>query len=101
MRKRALPLHDLHHIATGYGTTILGEAEVAAWELAPKGLGKYPNGWIYVLAMFFIGLALYPKKTLQAFKRGKNCTNLFNSDFKSEILDDTVAELRKKVGLTC
>ena len=26
-RKRDVPLHDLHHVLTGYDTTILGEAE--------------------------------------------------------------------------
>src|SRR5262245_64069578 len=32
-RKRALPLHDFHHILTGYGTNWVGEAEIGAWEL--------------------------------------------------------------------
>jgi hypothetical protein len=32
-RKRVVPLHDLHHILTGYGTDWLGEAEIGAWEL--------------------------------------------------------------------
>lgn len=29
----ATPLHDLHHILTGYRTDWIGEAEIAAWEL--------------------------------------------------------------------
>jgi len=32
-RRRAIPLHDLHHVATGYDTTVRGEAEISAWEL--------------------------------------------------------------------
>ena len=32
-RKRAVPLHDLHHILTGYKTDWMGEAEIGAWEL--------------------------------------------------------------------
>jgi hypothetical protein len=32
-RKRAVPLHDLHHVLTGYGTDWIGEAEIGAWEL--------------------------------------------------------------------
>jgi hypothetical protein len=33
-RRAALLPHDLHHVATGYGTTLVGEAEIGAWELA-------------------------------------------------------------------
>lgn len=32
-RKRAIPLHDLHHVLTGYGTDWVGEAEI--------GLGNF------------------------------------------------------------
>ncbi len=28
-----IPFNDLHHVATGYGTDVLGEAEIGAWEL--------------------------------------------------------------------
>ena len=31
-RKRAVRLHDLHHIVTGYATDTLGEFEISAWE---------------------------------------------------------------------
>jgi hypothetical protein len=31
--KRAVPLHDLHHLVTGYRTDWVGEAEIGAWEL--------------------------------------------------------------------
>ena len=35
-------LHDLHHVATGFGTDLVGEGEISAWEahrgLAPVGL---------------------------------------------------------------
>ncbi len=32
-RKRDAPFHDLHHLVTGYGTDLIGEAEIGAWEL--------------------------------------------------------------------
>src|SRR5437016_5335847 len=32
-RQRVIPLHDLHHALTGYGTDLAGEAEIGAWEL--------------------------------------------------------------------
>jgi hypothetical protein len=49
-RQRALPLHDLHHLVTGYDTSWRGEAEIAAWELAAgmpwlcSGVGPEPGG---------------------------------------------------------
>jgi hypothetical protein len=44
-RKAALPIHDLHHIATGYPTTITGEGEIAAFEIG-GGCGNYPAAWV-------------------------------------------------------
>jgi len=28
----AIQMHDLHHVATGYGTDTVGEGEISAWE---------------------------------------------------------------------
>ena len=39
-RRRALPLHDIHHVLTGYPFRPTGEFEMAAWEFAA---GRYPN----------------------------------------------------------
>lgn len=36
-RRRAVRLHDLHHVATGYGTDLVGEAEVSAWARCVSG----------------------------------------------------------------
>ena len=33
-RKRIVPLHDLHHLLTGFETNLVGEGEIGAWELA-------------------------------------------------------------------
>ncbi len=41
-RKRVIPLHDLHHVLTGYGTDWMGEAEIGAWELRAGC-----NSWVY------------------------------------------------------
>src|SRR4051794_5759973 len=35
--QRALRLHDLHHVATGFGTDHAGEAEISVWQ-ARRGL---------------------------------------------------------------
>jgi len=54
-RKKALPLHDFHHILTGYGTNWIGEAEIGAWELRAgcNSLVAYSlNGSAAVLGLF-------------------------------------------------
>ena len=44
-RVRAVRLHDLHHVATGYATSWVGEAEIGAWE---REAGRKPESrWNY------------------------------------------------------
>lgn len=38
-RQQAVPLHDLHHVATGYAADWVGEVEISAWELG-GGCGR-------------------------------------------------------------
>ena len=45
-RRKALLKHDIHHLHTEYSTTLSGESEISAWEIA-SGCKKY---W----AAFFI-----------------------------------------------
>jgi ubiquinone biosynthesis protein Coq4 len=97
MRQRALPLHDLHHVLTGYDTSLKGEAELAAWELASGGLGKYPIGWFYVLGIAMLGLILYPRAMPVAFRRGRGSTNLFRTDFSEALLSLTTGELKRRL----
>src|SRR5690349_9357412 len=40
-RIAAVRYHDLHHLVTGYDTDVMGEAEIAAWELA-SGCERFP-----------------------------------------------------------
>lgn len=75
-RRAALPLHDLHHVATGYATTWVGEGEIAAWELA-AGCGRYWAAWGLDLAAMAIGLVLAPRRVLRAFARGWRARSLY------------------------
>jgi hypothetical protein len=61
----ALMLHDLHHVATGYGTDSVGEAEISAWELrgGVRALGLYTGS--IVLSAALLGLLLAPLRTLR------------------------------------
>jgi hypothetical protein len=36
-RRRDVPLHDLHHVLTGFATDWPGEAEIGIWEITAKG----------------------------------------------------------------
>jgi hypothetical protein len=99
-RRRALPLHDLHHVATGYATTWTGEAEIAAWELA-AGCGRYRAAWALNLGAFGVGLVIAPRRTLRALRRGRTCRTLYRDPLRDEpaLLDLSVADLRQRLGL--
>src|SRR5688572_7376869 len=43
-RVRAVRYHDLHHVLTGYGTDILGEFEISAWEIG-AGCKDFVAAW--------------------------------------------------------
>ncbi|MBK9034642.1 MAG: hypothetical protein IPL61_25815 [Myxococcales bacterium] len=75
-RRAAVPLHDLHHIATGYETTWRGEGEIAAWELA-AGCGRYWAAWGLNAGAMLIGLVLAPRRVVRAFVRGRRSKSLY------------------------
>jgi hypothetical protein len=97
-RKRAVPLHDLHHVATGYTTTWTGEAEIAAWELA-GGCGKHLAAWVLNSFAMTYGLVIAPRRIYRAFKRGRKSRTLYQSGWEDSLLDLTVGELREKLAL--
>jgi hypothetical protein len=96
-RRRALPLHDLHHVATGYPTTFTGEAEISAWELA-GGCRDYWAAWGFGFAGFAYGLVLAPRRTYRAFMRGRHSTPLYRDGWHGNLLDLTVAELEQRIA---
>src|SRR5689334_18760326 len=61
-RKWAIPFHDLHHVATGYGTDLIGEAEVAAWELI--GGCRTPVVYALNLGALLFGLVWSPRRVV-------------------------------------
>lgn len=95
----ALRLHDLHHVATGYGTDLVGEAEISVWELrrGVRPLGLYVAAIVATGAV--MGLFLSPRRMLAAW-RAAGDTNLFVLDPPYEdLLDFTVDELRTMLAL--
>lgn len=97
-RRRALPLHDLHHLATGYDTSWTGEAEIAAWELG-AGCHAYAAAWALNMAAFTIGLAIAPRRVWWAFVRGRGGTTLYRDEWRDEYLDWRLRELRAFLGV--
>ena len=101
-RRRAVRLHDLHHVATGYGTDKAGEGEISAWELRRglKSLGPYVGA--IVLSGALLGMLIAPRRTLRAFHasgRDKG-SSLFPVDIAYDtLLDLSVAELRQELGI--
>src|SRR5215213_2728485 len=69
-RVRSVRLHDLHHVLTEYDTTWAGEAEIGAWELA-SGCGRHYPAWVLNSGAVLIGVFLWPRRVLAAFRRGR------------------------------
>jgi hypothetical protein len=95
-RRKAVPLHDLHHLATGYDTSWRGEAEIAAWELA-SGCSSYRAAWLLNLLAFPLGLLIAPPRIWRAFQRGRASGNLYDSQWDEQWLDASLGSLRARL----
>ncbi len=99
-RKRVVWLHDLQHLATGYGTDWTGEVEEAAFELA-AGCAHHPAAWALNFGVFAVGQAIAPRRAWHAWVRGRHAQSLYrlNGEFTPAMLDERVGELRRRMGL--
>jgi hypothetical protein len=97
-RQAAVPLHDLHHVATGYATTWTGEAEIGAWEIG-AGCGRYWAAWGLNLSAFAVGLWIAPLRLVRAFRRGRRSKSLYSRAMGDDLLALRVGELRAKLEL--
>ena len=97
-RKAAVPCHDLHHVATGYDTDLVGEAEIGAWEIA-SGCRHVRAAWILdalaVWPVLFYGLG----RVYRAFVRGRHSRNLYDGSSPDVVLDKSVGILRAQLSL--
>jgi hypothetical protein len=99
-RKHAIPWHDLHHVATGYGTDLAGEAEIGIWEIM-SGCDTLFLIWINGTAAL-LGLFVAPLRLWRAFRRALRLRPLTLYVLRrpyDEVLEWSVATLRERLGL--
>ena len=97
-RVRAVRLHDLHHVATGYDTSVLGEAEIGAWEIGEL-LPGLRGGLDPEPVRDELGLWIDAGAVFRAFLRGRHTGNLYLGEWDEALLDARVGELRGRLRL--
>ncbi len=99
-RIRAVWLHDLHHVAAEYATDWTGEGEIGAFEIG-AGCAHHRSAWALNFGVFGVGVLIAPRRTWQAFVRGRHATSLYvlEGEFHPRLLEGRVSELRARLGL--
>lgn len=97
-RRWAIAIHDLHHVATGYGANFVGEGEIAVWEL----MGGCETWVVYLLnaSAAMMGCVLAPNRMLQAYKDARPAKALYRQGMKVDaLLDMQLGDLRERLGI--
>jgi len=98
MNPGLLPVHDLHHVATGFGSGLVGEAEISAFELR-AGWGT-PFILVLCLGAVGIGMVLSPRRVIHAWKVSRGAKSLYRRDIPyTRLLEMPVSELRRYMAL--
>ena len=97
----AIMLHDLHHVATGYGTDHAGEGQISAWECRRglRPLGLYVG--TIVVSGVLLGLLVAPIRTVRAWRDSGRRASLFQPGLPAhaELLRMNAGELRQLLGV--
>jgi hypothetical protein len=97
-RKAVVKLHDLHHLATGYGTDLTGEAEIGAWEL--RAGCRSVAAYVYNGMAVAMGLLISPIRTTRAFLDARGSTTLYRLGLDYDAaLELDLLELRRRMGV--
>jgi hypothetical protein len=97
-RRVMVPLHDLHHIATGYDADWRGEVAIGAWEL--RAGCTTAMLWLINGVAAILGLFIAPKDTWHAFRTGAEARSLYRTNVSyAALLDLTVGQLRARIGV--
>jgi hypothetical protein len=98
-RRRAVIKHDIHHLITGYETTMAGESEISAWEIA-SGCKSYWAAFFIDTSGLMMGFLLFFPRVLKAFARGRKTGNLYHDAYTTEqALDIKIGEMQKQFSL--
>ena len=100
VHRHGIMMHDLHHVATGFGTDPAGEGEISAWELrrGVAALGIYTGSIVVSGAM--LGWLIAPRRTTRAWNDSVRAGHsLFRETSYDGLLDLSVAELRARLGI--
>ncbi|MBA3465104.1 MAG: hypothetical protein H0T46_34545 [Deltaproteobacteria bacterium] len=97
-RRKAVKIHDLHHVVTGFQTDLRGEAEIGAWELASNCLSSRA-ATVLNLGALAIGLVMAPGRIARAWSLGRHTKNLYSEDGVDHLLPRRVDEVKATLGL--
>lgn len=92
-RKNAVRFHDVNHVLTGYGTNLIGEFEISAWEIG-AGCRTFVAAWVLNLSGLFAGVVSAPKRTWRAFVAGRRSQASYAWKY-DELVDADVDAVRK------
>lgn len=97
-RKVVVPWHDLHHLATGYGTDFTGEAEIGIWEL--RAGCTTVAAYVYNLMAVAGGGVISPLRTWRAFQGARGTRTLYRLRLDYEAtLDMELTAMRAMMGI--
>jgi hypothetical protein len=93
-----LPFHDLHHVATGYDNSFLGESEISVFELR-TGSGT-PLIFFLCVGSILMGLCMSPGRMWRAWKSARGARSLYGTKVPYEsLLAMNVGKLRQLMAL--
>jgi hypothetical protein len=79
-RRRAVVMHDINHIVTGYNTTFSeGEMSIAAFEVG-AGCGRLAIVWFINLSLLAIAVVVHPRVAFTGFVRGRRSASIYSSN---------------------
>lgn len=96
-RRRIAPAHDLHHVLTGYATSLVGEGEIGCFEIG-SGLRDRTGLWLSLRVIGFV-VPVAPRRLLHAFVRGRRSGNLLGRPIGAELLGRSVDAVRRDLAL--
>jgi hypothetical protein len=90
--------HDLHHVASGFSSGLVGEAEVSAYEL--RIAGRPPLVTLLCLSSILLCLLVAPRRLWSAWRRSKGCVGLYRgSENYESVLALPLVELRRRLNI--